>query len=1520
MLEMSDITRNKVLHFPRINLIIILLFSSLVYLNSVVSQHLKPLHPIRSTHQNDNTKGSPRSVKQQESSYIQSVEGSMPCGSQLLTVSKGDGESDTYLLERPNELRVIVQFRNLPLSRVSSMTNSKKLSVPSIQSALSALKAEHAQFRSDLAMIEGITQSSTQTQSLVTETKILAEYQTAFNGMVMTTTRSVLKQIQQLPYIVGVWQDDTVRTCDVYSNNQIGAPAFWDSTGVHGDSIDIGIIDTGIDYLHPALGGALFPNSKVIGGYDFVNDDTDPMDDNGHGTHVAGIAAGDGPPPCNVRGVAYKARLWAFKVVGADGSGWTSWIISGVERSLDPDNNPSTPTPIKVINLSLGGPGIPNGPLSQAVDNATASGILCVVAAGNSGPNYMTISSPGCAWSALTVSAVQRDGSIPDFSSRGPVWYDWTIKPDLVAPGVYILSAKLGGDCVLHDGTSMAAPHVAGAAALLRQLHPDWSPEEIKAVLVQTTKPTNPGTDDVYTQGSGQLYLPDAVSRSALLTPTALYFGIDDLLANEVWTTSLPITLRNHGSSAAPFTLSTGIPSIIGVTLSFNPSAGTIPAHDSVVVNVALKVRNTGIRYKDVWSEKADQPNYTGRILVNFSNPSFTVQVPFAFTRTYMLRIAMDETPWWLGIIDARYMNVMNMWEVYDSYFPKIDFVLNVFCSPGKYHVFGSYDDMRTKIFKEDIEVSGVTTIYVNKSDAKNRIVIRRLDENGQPVPFSSPQEITSYPWGWSELLIDTATGYGWRTTCSYSLCQPDSTIDTMDFPDVSPKWRYDMMMGAMHNDRFYAFCYDMPHGITSSTTLVNVPEKFQKVEYVFCPDQNVDSLVHIRPWMVHKGNGVLFPAIELKPPFRLNAFYILSPLSFDTIRYSMNVYQYQSLPPKGYYSLRYYMPLVAVPSPNKLYFYDPESWGYLFSIESIPLQFKVGYGAPHWTGETINTPTAIRLRPGSVALLFRGPIWRASFLHTISYKIYHLDTLIASGIHPRENAPDYFVYTNITPPSRYTLEIPYGAYKIADVWGTATAQLECNLDRVDPNPPTLKNLFVLSNGCVTDILHAGEKMEIRFEAKDDLGIDSARLYLVPTSGGMWSEIPLSRDSNRFAADIPIDINDGFVSMRLRLTDPSGNALDYRVEPAFVYNRAVPQIPMLMFPPDSAAEVPNILTFRWKRSVGGNMYRIQVADDSGFTNLFVDDSTLISTSQKIGPLQWATTYFWRVSASNSLGSSSYSETRRFSTAESFSYLPVKLNWNLVSLPLDASSYFKDYISPVISDVFAYNGSSYESKDTLKQGIGYWLKFSSNDTVVVGGRVILSDTIVVNDGWNLIGSISTPIEVTSINSEPSGMVTSDFFGYNSSYIRTDTIYPGHGYWVKTNQSGSLILSSGSSKRLLTRIKIISTSDLPPPPPGDKVAAINNIIPKEFTLYQNYPNPFNPTTTIRYQLPIDSRVTFKIYNIFGQEVRTLIDEIQEAGFKSVEWNANNYSSGVYFYRLTINAEGKSFVAVKKLLLMK
>jgi hypothetical protein len=251
-------------------------------------------------------------------------------------------------------------------------------------------------------------------------------------------------------------------------------------------------------------------------------------------------------------------------------------------------------------------------------------------------------------------------------------------------------------------------------------------------------------------------------------------------------------------------------------------------------------------------------------------------------------------------------------------------------------------------------------------------------------------------------------------------------------------------------------------------------------------------------------------------------------------------------------------------------------------------------------------------------------------------------------------------------------------------------------------------------------------------------------------------------------------------------------------------------------------------------------------------------------------------------------------------------------------------YEKDTVFPTsVSSAYTYiNG--YNQKDTLSNGVGYWLKYSAPQMVEVPGMVIFSDTFDVKIGWNMIGSITYPIPVAGIGTDPGSMVTSEFYHYtgDNNYDTSDTIHPGAGYWVKASQAGQLILSSSATMMAKNRIRIISGTEMPPPPPGEFVLAVQEI-PKEYVLEQAYPNPFNPTTTIKYQLPIDSRVSLKVYNTLGQVISVLKDEVQPAGFMSVTWDAMAYSSGIYFYRMeavSVTDPSKTFIQVRKMLLVK
>ncbi len=259
---------------------------------------------------------------------------------------------------------------------------------------------------------------------------------------------------------------------------------------------------------------------------------------------------------------------------------------------------------------------------------------------------------------------------------------------------------------------------------------------------------------------------------------------------------------------------------------------------------------------------------------------------------------------------------------------------------------------------------------------------------------------------------------------------------------------------------------------------------------------------------------------------------------------------------------------------------------------------------------------------------------------------------------------------------------------------------------------------------------------------------------------------------------------------------------------------------------------------------------------------------------------------------------------------------LSAGWNLISLPLQTNETEKSVLYPTAtSSAFFYEGiSSYQPNDTIRHGIGYWLKFDAVQNIVYHGQEVLTDTISVEVGWNLIGSITLPVAASEITSIPGGIVTAQFFGYKNGYYNADSIQPAQGYWVKVSQAGQLVLSSVlSSQSAVNRINIIPTNEFPPSPPEPQ---ITNLQPETFVLEQNYPNPFNPVTVIGYRLQMKTDVSVKVFNTLGEEVAVLVDEIQNAGYQSVTWDASSFPSGIYFYKITVN----NFSDVKRLVLLK
>jgi subtilisin family serine protease len=349
------------------------------------------------------------------------------------------------------------------------------------------------------------------------------------------------------PEITGVWLDAPYQLTLDHSVPQVGAPTAW-AAGFDGTGVTVAVLDSGVDTTHPDLSG------KVAAAANFTSE-SDSRDMLGHGTHVASIIAGSGAASGGVyRGVAPGASLLNGKVCIADQSCAESAIIAGMEWAAPRAD---------VVNMSLGGPNAPGlDPMEAALTNLTATyGTLFVASAGNNGGDY-SVGSPGTADAALSVGAVDDADGLASFSNRGPRMGDYGLKPDLTAPGVGIHAARSstgwlgepGQQYLDLNGTSMAAPHVAGAVAILVQHRPTWTPDQLKAALMGSADP-NPATL-AFAQGAGRLNIARGYTQTVLSGPPSVSFGRQVWPHNDDPVLTSSVMYTNIGTTAVSLQLS----------------------------------------------------------------------------------------------------------------------------------------------------------------------------------------------------------------------------------------------------------------------------------------------------------------------------------------------------------------------------------------------------------------------------------------------------------------------------------------------------------------------------------------------------------------------------------------------------------------------------------------------------------------------------------------------------------------------------------------------------------------------------------------------------------------------------------------------------------------------------------------------------------------------------------------------------------------------------------------------------
>ncbi|WP_329500054.1 S8 family peptidase [Kitasatospora herbaricolor] len=383
------------------------------------------------------------------------------------------------------------------------------------------------------------------------------------------------RSLNEAKGIEKLWLDGRVEASLKESVPQVNAPQAW-AAGFDGSGRKVAVLDTGVDSTHPDV------KDRIAGEQSFVPGQA-VTDGNGHGTHVASTVAGSGAASAGAyKGVAPGASLLIGKVLSDEGSGQDSWIIAGMEWAKAQGAD--------VVSMSLGSsvPDDGTDPMAQAVDALSADGgPLYVIAAGNA-YGAGTIGAPGSASAALTVAAVDKQDGRADFSSMGPLSGSYGLKPDISAPGVDITAARSqalatgSGMYQTMSGTSMATPHVAGAAAILKQRHPEWSGQQLKEALMSSSK-VLPGFTP-YEQGTGRLDVLAAVNSTVEATGSveaAVYRWPTAGAAPATRT----VGYRNTGPAAVTLNLATDT---ADAAYSLSARTVTVPAGGTADVTLTL--------------------------------------------------------------------------------------------------------------------------------------------------------------------------------------------------------------------------------------------------------------------------------------------------------------------------------------------------------------------------------------------------------------------------------------------------------------------------------------------------------------------------------------------------------------------------------------------------------------------------------------------------------------------------------------------------------------------------------------------------------------------------------------------------------------------------------------------------------------------------------------------------------------------------------------------------------------------
>jgi|GEM_PF-1526847 len=1054
--------------------------------------------------------------------------------------------ADTLRYDPAEPVRVIVRFTEPPLAEVpeGALRGEREAARARILAQHDRLAAEYA------ARGEGTL-------------AVRRSYVGVLNGVAVTVPRAALSEIRALDYVARVDSDRPVQTL-ARAGATVQPPAAGASGAWSGEGIVVAVIDTGVDYLHPALGGGIGPGFKVIGGYDFVDDDADPMDPNGHGTHVAGIVAGHAT---GFSGVAPGARVAAYRVLDASGMGHNSDVIAGIERAIDPNGDGAFDDRAHVLNLSLGGDGDADDPVSVAVDNAAAVGSVVVVAAGNAG-GYLTVGAPASARRGIAVGAHDSAFAIAPFSSRGPAGGTFALKPDVVAPGVAVRSAWPGGGYEHLSGTSMAAPYVAGVAARLLHQHPGWDPDAVRSALMATASGIG---EDVFTQGAGRVRADLAPGVTAVAAGSVSFGLVDGDVP--VWSRSEPVVLRNLSDAPRTFAISVAGSLPAGVSATLMPSTLTVPPGGSATATLTVVVDNAVVPYAPL-----TPPRLAGEVVAQAEGS--TIRIPFAALKLAHARVTWEEEPNQVWFVGQDLAHTEGFW------FPPNGGILVV--PPGTYTVAALYprftggELVPVVHVKEGVTVGGGTPVAFAGADLTAQVLFRGRTHTGSLAPVYMTDYVLAVP-GHGGGAAFSGNVFGSRL-----LTSPITSV-TLDAASFA--------LSASRAD--YVSVHRRVGALSGNIVLEPDPAVYRKVDLEYGVPPGVQTLLRMPGMqfdMVGTDMTAFLTVFEGEERFRLTAPFrqtrYLSPLPEGSLYrgFTEMVVDHAEHPwGGGMDDALHVAPLLAASASGLTVHRGALRSSPAYTTTDPDHRIAMGQGAPMWHGRMV------RSWEGGLAMDSRHA--DAFFLDgsyarpggTMSYALASGDSPAASG-----EVSNLFLGPSleVTAPARARLR--HSGHRVLELGGSAEVVLSFDAHPGDPNPPRLTDLQVRADGVPAVAIGAGASGSVYVGIRDESAVGAVSVEVQRIGSGAW--VPVAALAGPGPHDVPLPdaLADGYYGLRVTAADaPAGaaaNRMDYRADVAFAVRprplaqNAPPTLPVPQAPAADTVVDPatvGVVAFSW---------------------------------------------------------------------------------------------------------------------------------------------------------------------------------------------------------------------------------------------------------------------------------------------------------------------------------------------------